>query len=106
MDYPDAENTIQLFYGPNAAPGSNSASFRNAEYDELYRLAAPLPPSPQRTEYFQRMNRIVMEQCATIAGLSRTLVFLWDRNAIMLPDRSFTGGYYLRFVDVDDQNGE
>ncbi|MEJ2533959.1 MAG: ABC transporter substrate-binding protein [Gammaproteobacteria bacterium] len=104
MDYPDAENTVQLFYGPNASPGSNSANFRNGEFDDLYRRAAALPPSPERTAYFRRMNRIVMDECATIAGLSRTLVFLWDRQAIMLPDRSFTGGYYLRFVDVDDHS--
>ena len=25
MDYPDAENTMQLFFGPNGSPGSNSA---------------------------------------------------------------------------------
>ena len=36
MDYPDAENLMQLYYGPNAAPGSNSASYNNPEYNRLY----------------------------------------------------------------------
>ena len=38
MDYPDAENVMQLYYGPNAAPGSNSASYANPDYDRLLSL--------------------------------------------------------------------
>ena len=98
MDYPDAENTMQLFYGPNATPGSNSANYRNDEFDRLYRAAATLQPSPMRTSMYRNMNRILMKDCATISGISRTLILMWDRNVSMLPDRSFVGGYYFRFV--------
>ena len=35
-DYPDAENFLQLLYGPNAPPNPNSASFADPEYDRLY----------------------------------------------------------------------
>lgn len=98
MDYPDAENTMQLFYGPNAAPGSNSASFDDPEYNALYRQAAVLPPSPERTRLFRAMNERVLAECASITGLARTLLFMWDRSLAMQPDRSFVGGYFLRFV--------
>ncbi len=100
MDFPDAENTMQLFYGPNGAPGSNSANYNNARYDELYRSSSSLMPSAERTTLYREMNRMVMEDCASITGLSRTLLFLWDREALMLPDRSFVGGFFLRFVEV------
>jgi ABC-type transport system substrate-binding protein len=100
MDYPDTENTLQLFYGPNGSPGSNSSNYNNPRYDELYRASAGMPPSPERTRLYQAMNRMIMEDCASITGIARTLLFLWDRNAVMLPDRSFVGGYFLRFVDV------
>ncbi len=50
LDYPDAENVFQLYYGPNAAPGANTANFRNAEYDKLYEQAAVMQPGPERTE--------------------------------------------------------
>ncbi|KAA9130924.1 hypothetical protein F3N42_11250 [Marinihelvus fidelis] len=100
MDYPDSENLVQLFYGPHAAPGANSASYSNPEYDALFEQAAPMPPSPARTELYRRMNQMVIDDCATISGLSRTLVFMWQKDARMLPDRSFTGGYFLRFVDM------
>lgn len=98
MDYPDAENTVQLFYGPNGAPGSNVANYDNAEYNRLYRSSAAMQPSTQRTAIYHAMNRLVLDDCATISGLSRTLILLWDRKFAMLPDRSFLGGFYFRFV--------
>ena len=100
MDYPDAENTVQLFYGPNGSPGSNTANFSNEEFDRLYRASAALHPSPLRTAMFRNMNRIVIDDCAAISGVSRTLILLWSKRVAMLPDRSFVGGYFFRFVDA------
>ena len=104
MDYPDAENTMQLFYGPNAAPGSNSANYNNEEFNRLYRAASTMQPSPMRTSMYRSMNRILLDDCATISGVARTLILLWNRDLTMLPDRSFVGGFYFRFVDT--QNGQ
>ena len=98
MDYPDAENTIQLFYGPNASPGSNSSNFDNEEFNQLYRTSSTMQPSPMRTAMYNNMNRLVMEECAAISGISRTLVQMWNKDVTMLPDRSFVGGSFFRFV--------
>lgn len=100
MDYPDAENTIQLFFGPNASPGSNSANYNNDEFNRLYRDSATMLPSPMRTSMYRTMNRLLIDDCATISGISRTLILLWNRDLAMLPDRSFVGGFYFRFVDA------
>jgi ABC-type transport system substrate-binding protein len=105
MDYPDAENVMQLYYGPNAAPGSNSSSYRNPEYDMLYEQAASMSESPERTRIYRAMNQMLMEDCVSFTGISRTLLLLWDKNAAMVPDRSFVGGYFLRFVDINDAGG-
>ena len=48
---------------------------------------------------YRNMNRIVIDDCAAISGISRTLILLWDRDLAMLPDRSFVGGFFFRFVD-------
>jgi ABC-type transport system substrate-binding protein len=98
MDYPDAENTIQLFFGPNSSPGSNSANYNNEEFNRLYRASSSMQPSPMRTTMYRNMNRIVIDDCATISGVSRKLILLWNRNFAMLPDRSFVGGFFVRFV--------
>ncbi len=99
MDYPDAQNTMQLFFGPNSSPGSNSANYDNEEFNRLYRASSTMQPSPMRTAMYRNMNRIVIDDCATISGISRTLILLWDRDLAMLPDRSFVGGFFFRFVD-------
>jgi len=110
MDYPDAENTVQLFFGPNASPGSNNANYDNEEFNRLYRASATMQPSPLRTVNYRDMNRIVIDDCATISGISRRLILLWRREHALLPDRSFVGGFFFRFVDVSspattDRNG-
>ncbi len=98
MDYPDAENTIQLFYGPNASPGSNNANFDNSEFNRMYRESSGMPASPARTAMYRDMNQIVIDNCVTISGVSRRLILLWSRDLAVLPDRSFVGGFFFRFV--------
>jgi oligopeptide transport system substrate-binding protein len=100
LDYPDAENVLQLFYGPNAAPGSNAANYRNPEYDALYRQTAVMMPGPERTALYARMNQMLIDDCVGITSLSRRRIALWHKDVLGLPDRQILGGYWLRFVDV------
>jgi ABC-type transport system substrate-binding protein len=105
LDYPDAENTLQLFYGPNASPGSNSANYRNPEYDSLYRQAAVMQPSAERTAIYRRMNQLIIDDCVTISGLSRTRIAVWHRDVIMYPDSNIVGGFFLPYVALQDAAG-
>jgi ABC-type transport system substrate-binding protein len=65
-DYPDAQNFLQLFYGPNASPGPNRANFSNAEFDLLYEQLRDMQDSPERSAFCQRMVDIVIEECPWI----------------------------------------
>jgi oligopeptide transport system substrate-binding protein len=58
-DYPDAENFMQLLYGPNAGQ-ANDSRFRLPEFDRLYEQARMLPDSPERTQIFNRMTDLVI----------------------------------------------
>ncbi len=100
LDYPDAENTLQLFYGPNGSPGSNDANWENAEFDRLYREAAVMLPSEERTRLYREMNRLVVDDCVAITGLSRTRIYLWHKDVIAIPDREILGGFWLKYVDL------
>ncbi|UXI02397.1 ABC transporter substrate-binding protein [Photobacterium sp. TY1-4] len=99
LDYPDAENTLQLFYGPNRSPGSNSANYNNPEFNKLYEQASVMQPSPERTALYQKMNQMVVDDCVGIGGYSRTRIRMWHKNAIMWPQRDVMGNY-LKYVDI------
>lgn len=62
-DYPDAENFLQCFYGPNASPGPNRANYVNAEFDRLLEKARIMSDGPERTALYQRMARMVVDDC-------------------------------------------
>ncbi|TDJ31444.1 MAG: hypothetical protein E2O56_07100 [Gammaproteobacteria bacterium] len=100
LDYPDAQNTLQLFYGPFGAPGSNFANWVNDEFDALYDETAVMQPSAERTAMFREMNQMVVDECVHIGGFSRTRLYLWHRDVVMFPDRGVLGGYFLKYVDV------
>ena len=106
LDYPDAQNTLQLFYGPHETPGSNNFNYRNPEFDALYEESATMQPSPRRTALYRRMNDLVIDDCVAISGLSRTRIHLWDKDIAMLPDQEILGGFFMRFVDVQRADEE
>jgi ABC-type transport system substrate-binding protein len=69
-DYPDAQNFLQLLYGPNTGQ-SNEASFRLAEYDRLYRLSQAVPDSPERNALYREMNRLILAWAPWRLGVHR-----------------------------------
>ena len=100
LDYPDAQNTLQLFYGPNQTPGSNNFNYQNPEFDRLYEASSVMLPSPERTALYRQMNELVVDDCVVISGLSRKKINLWHKNVITWPDRDIVGGFHLKYVDV------
>ena len=60
-DYPDAENFLQLFYGPNASPGPNRCNYDNPAYDALYREAMAATDEARRLELYSQLQEIVRE---------------------------------------------
>ena len=75
-DYPDGENNLALFYGPNGDGGSNHYNYQNEEYDRLYEKILSMPPSEERTEIYETMRDMVLEDAAFIGGMARTRAYL------------------------------
>lgn len=102
FDYPDAQNILQLLYGPNAAPGIGSASFENAEFDALYDQAVLLPDSPERTAIYEQMARIVSDEVPWITRAHRIRPHLSHR---WLHGYKYTevNDQHIRYVWVDDE---
>lgn len=100
LDYPDAQNTLQLFYGPNHSPGSNNFNYENPEFDKLFEQASTMQPGQERNAIYHKLNKMVIDDCVVISALSRNRIYVWHKNVIELPDRQIEGGYFLRFVDI------
>ena len=84
-DYPDAENFLQLLYGPNAAPGANGSGYNNPELNQLYKVASVMQDSLERTALYEKMNRIAAEEVPWIYGVHRqnfTLKHSWLVNYV------------------------
>jgi len=70
-DYPDGDNFLQLLYGPNSSPQSNSANFALPAFDRLYEQARRMPDSPERTRLYQEMTRLVLVYAPWKLGVHR-----------------------------------
>jgi oligopeptide transport system substrate-binding protein len=65
-DYPDAENFLQLFYGPSASPGPNRCNYANPEFDRLFEAAMVETDDAKRYALYAELDRIVREDCPWI----------------------------------------
>ncbi len=98
-DYPDAENFMQLLYGPNAGE-ANQARFNLPAFNKLFDQARELPDSPQRTKLFDRMTELVVAYAPwrlTINNIEDTFAHPWVRYYVPHPIRE-QGWMY---IDVD-----
>lgn len=99
-DYPDAENFLQLFYGPNESPGSNNFNYKNPEYDALYDQSRTLQPGPERTAIYQKMREILIEDTPSFGHMARIRFFLWhDKLKWVLPDETFDN--WRKYMDLE-----
>lgn len=57
-DWPDAENFMQLLYGPNTGQNNNACA-KIPEYDKLYEQSTRLPPGPARDKLYHDMTKII-----------------------------------------------
>jgi oligopeptide transport system substrate-binding protein len=69
-DYPDAQNFLQLLYGPNTDQ-SNEARFKLPAYDALYRKSLGYPDGPERNALYREMDRLMLAYAPWRLGVNR-----------------------------------
>jgi len=97
-DYPDAENFMQLLYGPSGP--ENNARFNLPEFNELYERARTLPDSPERTRLFDRMTLLTLAYAPwrmTYHLLEDSVRHPWVGTYVPHPIRS----QWWQYIDVD-----
>ncbi|HOX17317.1 MAG TPA: ABC transporter substrate-binding protein [Spirochaetales bacterium] len=99
-DYPDAQNFLQIQYGPNAAPGPNNANYSNSAYDRLYERAAVMLPGPERDALYTELSRMQAADAAFLPKshrLSYRIIHPWLRNYFFRD----VGAGYDKYRDID-----
>ena len=98
-DYPDAENFMQLLYGPNTGQ-ENNAQFDLPEYNQLFEQARAMPDSPERTKLFDRMTEIIVAYAPwrlTYHLLEDSVRHKWVKTYVPHPIRS----EWWQDIDID-----
>jgi oligopeptide transport system substrate-binding protein len=100
-DYPDAQNFLQLLYGPNTDI-SNDARFKLAAYDKLYTQSLRLPDGVERNKIYREMNRLVVTYAPWRFGVQRNFTHLINPWVLGYKKHPiyFTS---FRYLDIDTQ---
>lgn len=99
-DYPDAENFLQLLYGPNRSPGANGSGYDDPEFNDLYRRASVMRDVPERTALYERMYRMAAERVPLLFGFHRQAYVIkhaWVKNFVITDFEMGMGQY----IDID-----
>ena len=98
FDAPDAENVLQLYYGPYKAPQVNNANYQNAAFDSDFERIRSMPVGPERNAVMQGMNQRLIDDCVVISGAVRQPFSIWRKPWRVWPDSAMMAGRTLRFV--------
>ncbi|MBC7160533.1 MAG: ABC transporter substrate-binding protein [Immundisolibacter sp.] len=85
-DYPDPENFLFLFYGPNGKVkhgGENASNYANAEFDRAFERMRVLPNGAERQRLIDRMVELLRRDAPWVAGFHPQQVVLnhaWTGN--------------------------
>lgn len=101
-DYPDAENNLQLFYGPFKSPMSNNFNYDRPEFNRLYDEVRVMQPSPERTEKYIKMRNMIIEDVPMIGSMARTRYYLiHDRLKNFKPEETFLN--WVKYLTIKQE---
>jgi ABC-type transport system substrate-binding protein len=101
-DYPDAENNLQLYYGPFKSPMSNNFNYDRPQYNQLYDEIRVMQPSPQRTAKYIKMRNMIIEDVPMIGSMARTQYYLiHDRLKNFKPERTFSN--WVKYLTIKEE---
>ncbi|MEA9357231.1 ABC transporter substrate-binding protein [Bacteriovorax sp. PP10] len=99
-DYPDTENFLQIFYGPNSAPGANSANYNNPQFNKDFEVAVKMQHSPKRTELYEKLNQYLANEAVAIFTVHTQSYMLQQKWVKNYHDSDFIFDYH-QYMNID-----
>ncbi|MFA7269996.1 MAG: ABC transporter substrate-binding protein [Sterolibacterium sp.] len=100
-DYPDGDNFMQLFYGPNTHQNNNGCS-SIPEYDKRYAASQKLPDGAQRDRLYHEMARILEAYAPMRLGYARYRNMLAQPNVIGYKKHPILHAEWL-YIDMEKE---
>ncbi len=99
-DYPDAENYLSLFYGPNRTPaGPNYTRFSNSRIDKIYKKIRTENDPEQRFALYREMDSLVMQEAPVMVLYYDQILHFTHKNVQGLRSNAMNN-LDLRFVKI------
>ncbi len=99
-DYPDTENFLQLFYGPNSSPGANGANYNNPEFNKGYEVIAKMQNSPERTALYEKLVQFLADEVVVIFTVHTQSYIVHQKWVKNFHDSDFIFDFH-QFLNVD-----
>lgn len=101
-DYPDPENFLFLFYGPQSRTksGENAANYQNPEYDSMFERMQVMDNGPERQALIDRMVEVLRHDAPWVYMLypkDYTLAHAWVYNR--KPNKMANNGLKYQRID-------
>ncbi len=94
-DYPDAENYLSLFYGPNRSPaGPNYSRYYNSDFDTWYERARTTSNDSIRLGLYQKMDSTIVADSPIVPLYYDEVVRIYPKNI------SGLGGNGMNLLDL------
>lgn len=101
-DYPDGENYLSLFYGPNESPkGPNYTHYTNPAFDRLYQRAVHTLDPAVRTELYRQADALAMEDVPVIVLYYDQVIRFYNPRLENFTSNITTNNLDLRAVKKD-----
>ncbi|MBC7499283.1 MAG: heme-binding protein, partial [Herminiimonas sp.] len=98
-DYPDGDNFMMLFYGPNINQNNNGC-FQDAEYDKLYAQSQVMQAGPERDVLYHKMARILDVTAGARIGYARYRTMLAQPRVLGFKKHPILNQEWL-FIDIE-----
>jgi ABC-type oligopeptide transport system substrate-binding subunit len=93
-DYPDAENFLQLLYGPNRTPSPNFSNFDDPVFNKLFTKMRLLAESPERNKAIEEMMNLFVRNAPWVPLIHRTEFYVSHPNIEGFFPKQFGSSHY------------
>jgi oligopeptide transport system substrate-binding protein len=99
-DYPDGDNFMQLFYGPNTHQ-NNSGCYQDPQYDAWYEQSQKLGDSPERNALYHKMARQLEVNAGILIGYARYRNMLAQPSVLGYKKHPILGQEW-QYIDIEN----